>query len=76
MGDGDYRPRPKVHFAGRSLPALMRALCATRVEGVDCRTGQTLTGQKPRYRYPFPDTARLRAPEWVRRYLRVVRRAR
>lgn len=54
----------KYHFDGESLPSLMRQVCASKPDG--CKQ------QRPVVKWAKHDSARLRAKECVRRYLRRV----
>lgn len=65
-GHNGYGPE-KYHFDGASLPSLLRAVRTTPLPDVP--------DQRPRVVYARPDTARLRAPEYVRRIKALFRRA-
>jgi len=59
--------RPRIYFDGQSLPSLIKQVRQTPLPDVP--------DQAPVYRWPKADKARLRAKEYVRRYLRMVRRS-
>ncbi len=64
-GHGGYG-REQYHFDGNSLPSLLRSVRLFKLDGVKEQT--------PQVRYATPDRARLRAPECVRRWMRLMRR--
>lgn len=67
-------PKNPLWLPSESLAEGFRKVCATKLDGVDCRTGKPLTPQAPVYRYPTPDKPRLRARECVARWMRVMKK--